>query len=51
MSFDPNNPTSLIKDGLVFAAVAKIFQYATDKVEDFVSDMPEDDLYYDEEYE
>jgi|TARA_R110000765_G_scaffold1428_1_gene3626 hypothetical protein len=48
MSFDPNNPTAIIKDGLIFAAVAKIFQYATNKVEDFVKDMPED--YY-EEYE
>ena len=53
MSFDPNNPTSIIKDGLIFAAVAKVFQYVSDKAEDFVSDMPEDnnDLYYDEEYE
>ena len=45
MSFDPNNPTSLIKDGLVFAAVAKVFQYVSDKAADFVSDIP------DEEYE
>lgn len=53
MSFDPNNPTSIIKDGLIFAAVAKVFQYVSDKAADFVSDMPEDnnDLYYDEEYE
>jgi len=43
MSFDPNNPTSIIKDGLIFAAVAKVFQYATDKVEDFVSDMPDEE--------
>ena len=45
MSFDPDNPTAIITDGLIFAAVAKIFQYATDKAADFVSDMP------DEEYE
>jgi hypothetical protein len=53
MSFDPNNPTALIKDGLVFAAVAKVFQYASDKAADFVSGMPEneDDYYEDEEYE
>ena len=53
MSFDPNNPTSIIKDGLVFAAVAKVFQYVSDKAADFVEDIPdkEDDLYYDEEYE
>ena len=48
MSFNPNNPTSIIKDGLIFAAVAKVFQYATDKVEDFVSDMPDEEY---EEYE
>jgi hypothetical protein len=53
MSFDPNNPTSIIKDGLIFAAVAKVFQYVSDKAADFVSDMPKDDndLYYDEDYE
>ena len=49
MSFDPNNPTAIIKDGLIFAAVAKIFQYATEKAADFVSDMPEE--YENEEYE
>jgi len=48
MSFDPNNPTAIIKDGLIFAAVAKIFQYATEKAADFVSDMPDEEL---EEYE
>ena len=48
MSFDPNNPTSIIKDGLVFAAVAKVFQYASDKAADFVSGMPDNDY---EEYE
>ena len=53
MSFDPSNPTSIIKDGLVFAAVAKVFQYVSDKAADFVSDIPdnEDDYYEDEEYE
>jgi len=48
MSFDPNNPTAIIKDGLIFAAVAKIFQYATDKAADFVSDIPDEEY---EEYE
>ena len=47
MSFDPSNPTAIIRDGLIFAAVAKIFQYASDKAADFVSDMPQDDY---EEY-
>ena len=48
MSFDPNNPTAIIKDGLIFAAVAKIFQFASVKAADFVSGMPEDEY---EEYE
>tara|TARA_R110000751_G_scaffold245996_2_gene346000 strand:- start:1012 stop:1158 length:147 start_codon:yes stop_codon:yes gene_type:complete len=48
MSFDPENPTAIIKDGLIFAAVAKIFQYATEKAADFVSDMPDEEF---EEYE
>ena len=53
MSFDPNNPTAIIKDGLIFAAVAKVFQLATDKAADFVKGMPdeEEDLYYDEDYD
>ena len=48
MSFDPNNPTAIIKDGLIFAAVAKIFQYATEKAADFVEDIPDNEY---EEYE
>ena len=48
MSFDPSNPTAIIRDGLIFAAVAKVFQYASDKAADFVSGMPDDDY---EEYE
>jgi len=48
MSFDPENPTAIIKDGLIFAAVAKIFQYATEKAADFVSDMPEEYEEYEE---
>ena len=51
MSFDPSNPTAIIKDGLIFAAVAKVFQYASDKAADFVSGMPEDDYEEIEEYE
>ena len=43
MSFDPSNPTAIIKDGLIFAAVAKVFQYASDKAADFVSGMPDDE--------
>jgi len=48
MSFNPDDPLAIVKDGLVFAAVAKVFQYATNKVEDFVSDMPDEEY---EEYE
>ena len=50
MSFDPDNPTAIIKDGLIFAAVSKVFQIVTDKAADFVEDMPdnEDDLYEDD---
>ena len=48
MSFDPNNPTGIIKDGLIFAAVAKVFQYVSDKAADFVSDIPDEEY---EEYE
>tara|TARA_R110000787_G_scaffold5762_1_gene20749 strand:+ start:531 stop:680 length:150 start_codon:yes stop_codon:yes gene_type:complete len=48
MSFDPDNPTAIIRDGLIFAAVAKIFQYATQKAADFVEDIPDNEY---EEYE
>ena len=53
MSFDPDNPTAIIKDGLIFAAVSKVFQIVTDKAADFVEDMPdnENDLYEDEREE
>jgi len=51
MSFDPQNPTDIIKDGLIFAAISKVFQIVTDKAADFVEDMPDNDdesLYEDE---
>ena len=52
MSFDPNNPTAIIKDGLIFAAIGKIFAYATDKAADFARDLPDnEDEYEYEEYE
>lgn len=47
MSFDPSNPTAIIKDGLIFAAVAKVFEFASNKAADFVSGMP--DEYEDED--
>ena len=43
MSFDPDNPTAIIKDGLIFAAVSKVFQIVTNKAADFVEGMPEDE--------
>ena len=48
MSFDPSNPTAIIKDGLIFAAISKVFQFATDKAADFVDDLPDEEY---EEYE
>ena len=51
MSFDPSNPTAIIRDGLIFAAVAKVFQYVSDKAADFVSGMPENEYEEYEDYE
>jgi len=53
MSFDPQNPTDIIKDGLIFAAISKVFQIVTDKAADFVEDMPDNDetLYEDDREE
>ena len=50
MSFDSNDPTQIIKDGLIFAAIGKVFQIVSDKAADFVEDMPdnENDLYEDD---
>tara|TARA_R110000751_G_scaffold164543_1_gene270659 strand:- start:407 stop:571 length:165 start_codon:yes stop_codon:yes gene_type:complete len=52
MSFDPNNPTQIIKDGLIFAAIGKVFSYATEKAADFARDLPdnEEEYFEDEEY-
>mgnify|MGYP003646482989 CR=1 len=50
MSFDPNNPTAIIKDGLIFAAIGKLFQIATDKAEDFVDDLKDNEEELEEEY-
>jgi hypothetical protein len=48
MSFDPNNPSGIIKDGLIFAAVAQVVAFATKKAAEFASELPDDDY---EEYE
>lgn len=52
MSFDPTNPTAIIKDGIIFAAIGKLFQIATDKADDFVNDLKDnDDNFIDNEIE
>jgi|TARA_R110000824_G_scaffold13118_1_gene57125 hypothetical protein len=50
MSFDPDNPTAIIKDGLIFAAVSKVFQIVTDKAADFVDNMPDNENDFYEDY-
>tara|TARA_R110002050_G_scaffold261482_1_gene401446 strand:- start:193 stop:369 length:177 start_codon:yes stop_codon:yes gene_type:complete len=43
MSFDQNNPFGIVKDGLIFAAIGKVFQIATDKTTDYLKSMPDED--------
>ena len=50
MSFDPNNPSGIIKDGLIFAAISQIVAYATKKTAEFANDLPNDEYEY-EDYE
>ena len=50
MSFDPNNPSAIIKDGLIFAAISQIVAFATRRVSDFANDLPDNEYEY-EEYE
>jgi hypothetical protein len=51
MSFDPNNPTQIIKDGLIFAAISQVVAFATRRAADFARDLPdnEEEFYEDEE--
>ena len=53
MSFDPNNPTQIIKDGLIFAAISQVVAFATRRAADFARDLPdnEEEFYEDEEFE
>jgi len=51
MSFDPNNPSAIIKDGLIFAAISQIVAYATKKTAEFANDLPNDEYEEYEEYE
>ena len=50
MSFDPENPTGIIKDGLIFAAISQVVAFATRRVSEFADELPDDEYEY-EEYE
>ena len=39
MSFDPNNPTAIIKDGLIFAAISQVVAFATRRVSEFADEL------------
>ena len=52
MSFDPNNPSAIIKDGLIFAAISQVVAFAARRVSDFADELPNnDDEYEYEEFE
>jgi len=52
MSFDPNNPTAIIKDGLIFAAISQVVAFATRRAAEFANELPDnDDEYEYEEFE
>tara|TARA_R110002033_G_scaffold129488_1_gene170292 strand:+ start:1336 stop:1494 length:159 start_codon:yes stop_codon:yes gene_type:complete len=52
MSFDPDNPTAIIKDGLIFAAISQVVAFAARRVSDFADELPDNDNEYEyEEYE
>ena len=52
MSFDPDNPTAIIKDGLIFAAISQVVAFASRRVSDFADELPTNDNEYEyEEYE
>jgi hypothetical protein len=48
MSFDPDNPTQIIKDGLIFAAISQVVAFATRKVSEFADDLPDDQYEYED---
>lgn len=48
MSFDPDNPTQIIKDGLIFAAISQVVAFATRKVSEFADDLPDDEYEYED---
>ena len=49
MSFDPDNPTAIIKDGLIFAAISQVVAFAARRVSDFADELPDNEEY--EEFE
>ena len=49
MSFDPSNPTAIIKDGLIFAAISQVVAFATRRAADFANELDDDEFYEDEE--
>ncbi len=51
MSFDPNNPSAIIKDGLIFAAISQVVAFAARRVSDFADELPDNDEYEYEEFE
>jgi len=51
MSFDPDNPTAIIKDGLIFAAISQVVAFAAKRVSDFADDLPDNDEYEYEEFD
>ena len=48
MSFDPDNPTAIIKDGLIFAAISQVVAFATRRVSEFADELPDDEYEYEE---
>jgi len=51
MSFDPDNPTAIIKDGLIFAAISQVVAFAARRVSDFADELPDNDEYEYEEFD
>ena len=51
MSFDINNPSKIIVDGLIFALIGQTVAFVTRRVSDFADDLPNNDEYEYEELE
>ena len=48
MSFDPDNPTAIIKDGLIFAAISQVVAFAARRVSEFADELPDDEYEYED---